>query len=223
MPDYIRSGRLAGILFLVALGANLVGSELLDAIVIAPDYLSQTYAQKTSVILGMLAEIASAIAVVGIGVCLYPVLREHSQTVALGYLAFRLIEPMITIIIVLSSLSILALSREFMAAGATDPGQYALLGTLFQTTRDWALMIYILIFCTGAFLFYSLLFRTRLVPRLLSVWGLVGAAILLAGALIDMLITDIPPEAYGAVMGVNEIVFPLWLTFKGFNTRPARV
>ncbi len=218
MPDYIRSGRMAGILFLVALGANLVGSELLDAIVIAPDYLTATHARETSVILGVLAEIASAIAVVGIGVFLYPVLREHSRVIALGYLAFRLIEPMITVIIVLASLSILALSQQYTASGATDTGQYELLGALFQSTRDWALMIYILVFCTGAFLFYGLLFRARLVPRLLSVWGLVGAAILFGGALIDMLVTDIPPEAYGAVMGVNEIVFPLWLIFKGFNT-----
>ena len=218
MPDYIRTGRVAGILFLIALGANLVGSELLDSIVIAPDYLRETYARKTSVIMGMLAEIASAIAVLGIGVFLYPVLRQHSRVVALGYLGLRLIEPMITVIIVLASLSILTLSREYTAAGMPEPDQYELLGSLFQGMRDWALMIYILIFCTGAFLFYSLLLRTRLVPRFLAVWGLLGAAILFGGALVDMLIVDIAPEAYGAIMGLNEVVFPLWLIFRGFNT-----
>ncbi len=223
MPDYTRAGRIAGILFLTALGANLVGSELLDAIVTAPDYLAQAAARKTSVVLGMLAEMASAFAVVGIGVVLYPVLRAHSRHIALGYLALRLIEPMITILIVLSSLLILTLSLDLAAAGGGDPAPwYLVLGGLLQSARDWALMIYILVFCAGAALFYGLLFRTRLVPRILSVWGLLGAAILFGGALVDMLVTDIPPEAYGAVMGLNEIVFPLWLILRGFNADAVR-
>jgi cyanate permease len=217
MPDFKRTARIAGCLFLLALLANLVGSELLDSIVIAPDYLRETYPHKTSVIVGMLMEILSAAAVVGIAVVLYPVLKFYNRTIALAYLGFRLIEPAITIVIILASLSILTLSQQYILAGAGDVADYALLGTLFQATRDWALMIYIMIFCTGAVLFYGLLYRTRLVPRLLSVWGLVGAAILFGGAIVDMLFYDIPVEAYGAVMGLNEVFFPIWLIVKGFN------
>ncbi len=223
MPEYIRSGRIAGILFLTALGANLLGSELLDAIVTGPDYLTETAVRKTSVVLGVLAEMVSAFAVVGIGVVLYPVLRAHNPQIARAYLALRLIEPMITILIVLSSLLILTLSLDLAAAGGGDPAPwYPVLGGLLQGARDWALMIYILVFCAGAALFYSLLYRTRLVPRILSVWGLLGTAILFGGALIDMLVTDIPPEAYGAVMGLNEIVFPIWLIMRGFDADAVR-
>ena len=125
----------------------------------------------------MLMEILSAAAVVGIAVVLYPVLKFYNRTIALAYLGFRLIEPAITIVIILASLSILTLSQQYILAGAGDVADYALLGTLFQATRDWALMIYIMIFCTGAVLFYGLLYRTRLVPRLLLGGGLGGPTV----------------------------------------------
>jgi Domain of unknown function (DUF4386) len=220
MPDHRTSARIIGALFLGALIANLIGSELLDAIVIAPDYLTQTYARKSSVILGMLFEITSAACVIGIAVYLYPILKPLNRNIALGYLGLRLVEPAITIIIVLASLSILTLSQQFLVATSPDSASFQLLGTLIQGVRDWALMIYILIFSLGAALFYGLLYRSRLVPRLLSIWGLAGATILLTGALVDMFGYDIDVELYGAVMGLNEVVFPLWLIFKGFNAAP---
>ncbi len=216
MTEFKYNARIAGALFLAALAANLVGSEWLDSIVDAPDYLVQAFALKGQVVAGALLEILSAAAVAGIPVLLYPVLKRYSRTVALGYLCLRIIEPAITMMIILAALSILSLGQTFAANGG-DEASYLLLGSILQAARGWALMLYILVFSVASLLFYGLLFKSRLVPRLFSVWGLAGVVVLAGGAIASMFGVALDPMVYGALLGLNELLLAFWMIVKGFN------
>ncbi|MFV2001559.1 MAG: DUF4386 domain-containing protein [Paracoccaceae bacterium] len=212
-----KIARIVGALILIALIGNFIGSELLDSLITATDFLINAGPQKAKIVLGMLLELASAIAVVGIPVLMYPILKQYNRNMALGYFAFRIIEPAITISILLNSLALLTLSQQFLAAGSPQAGYFDTLGTIFQTERYWALMMYIVIFSAGAVLFYTLLYKSRLVPRFISIWAFAGIALLLGGAVFDMFGGGIPVEAYGAVMGLNELFLGIWLLARGFS------
>lgn len=84
-----RTARIAAVLFLTALVADLVGGELIVRIIHAPDYLSSVYSNRIHVITGMLLELVAAAAVVGIPVMLFSTLKKHSERIALGYIGFQ--------------------------------------------------------------------------------------------------------------------------------------
>ena len=215
---YKTAGRIVGALFLYAILANIVGSELLDSIVTGPDYLTESFPSRVSVVLGGLLEMTVAAAVIGIPVIAYPFLKKYGPTLALGYLGFRLVEAAVTIPIVLSAYTIFSLSEAYVLGGALDTVTYQLTGTLLQEARTWALMLYILLYMFGAVLFYTLMYKSKLIPRVLSVWGFVGLAVTLVGTLLDMFLTNsLPPEIYGITMGLQEICMGLWLLARGFR------
>jgi len=211
------TGRLVGFFLILALLANLVGSELLDAIVTAPDYLSASFSSRSSIVMGMLLEIISAASVVIVLVLVYRALKKTSPKIALAYFCFRLLEPAITISIILASMAILSLSRQYLSVGGGEAGYFGVMGQVFLDIRNWALMIYIVIFSFGAVLFYSLLFKSRAVPRLFPIWGFAGVALLLGGSLYEMFGYAADPMIYGMVAGLNEIALGLWLLIKGFS------
>jgi hypothetical protein len=170
------------------------------------------------VIIGVLLELICGAAVVGIAVMMYPILKKYNKNMALGYLGFRIIEPVITIVILISSLSLLTLSQEYVKAGAPDASYFQTLGTLFQAERYWAYLMYIIVFSLGALLFYYLLYQSKLIPRFISVWGFVGIALLLSGALFEMFGHSVGMIIYGLPMGLNELFLGVWLIAKGFKS-----
>ncbi|NOU75565.1 DUF4386 family protein [Paenibacillus sp. LMG 31458] len=87
-----KTARIVGILFLAATAAYILGNGLIESILNDPDFLNNVYLNKTQVIIGMLLELINSAAVVGIAIMLFPILKKYNETIALGYVAFRVIE-----------------------------------------------------------------------------------------------------------------------------------
>ncbi len=77
---------LVGALFLTAMAASLVGGGLVESAIAAPHYLATVAENETQLIAGMLLELVNAIAVLGIGVLMVPILKAYSENMARGYL-----------------------------------------------------------------------------------------------------------------------------------------
>ncbi len=174
-------------------------------------------------IIGVLFELINDAAVVGIAVMLFPILKKHSESIALGYVGFRIIEAVIIIVGAISLLLLLTLSQEFVIAGAPDASYFQTLGTLLLAARDWVFLLGPgIVFSLGALMFYYLLYQSKLIPRFLSVWGLIGAPLLLADAGLLGMFGHSPFSTISIFLNlpiaVNEMVLAVWLIVKGFNS-----
>ncbi len=207
------TGRAVGALFLVALFTNAIGGGLAESVVLAPDFLTSTSVHRSRVISGELLELICGAAVVGIGALTYPVFKRYSQSMAAGYLGFRITEAAVNVLIVLSTLQLLTLSQEYVRAPAPDAH---LLGVLYQAERHWAQVLYVIVFGFGDAILYLLLYRSRLVPRFIAVWGLAGLALLLAGFVLDLYGHSANMLIYAIPLALNELFLGLWLLVRGF-------
>lgn len=91
---------------------------------------------------------------------------------------------------------------------------------MLLATADFAFMLGQSVFCIGALMFYYLLFQAKLVPRWLSVWGFIGAPLMLVASL-SLLMTGDPDSTFSTVLyaplGLQEMVLAVWLIVRGYN------
>ena len=223
MNGFKKTARLVGVFYIAATVAGIIGISLTQSTLDAPDYLAKVSADENLIRTGALFELIMAVAVVGIAVTVYPVLRKFSGSIATGYIAARLVEGGIFIISTISLLSLLTLSQEYVDAGMPDASYYHTVGELLQGIRDWGghVVLDVAVFPVGALIFYSLLYRTKLIPRWLSGVGIVGAILYWSASLfvlfdlVEPLST--PHILLQAPLGLQEMVFAIWLIVKGFN------
>jgi Domain of unknown function (DUF4386) len=214
-----RAAMRTGVLLITATVANVIGVGLSRSLLDEPDYLTAMSSHANRVAAGAMLELVAAGACVGIAISLYPVLKTWGAGSALGSVAFRTVEAVLYTISVASLLSLLALSQRFTSVGAIDPASYRTVGDAFLDVREQAALVAVFAFSVGAFLYYGLLFRSRLVPRWLSVWG-IGAVILMFLACVLALFTQNAVTTYAILaipIGVQELVLAVWLMTKGFT------
>ena len=170
-------------------------------------------------LIGVLFQLILTASVVAIPIMMFPIFRKYNERLALGYVVARIFEGFFDIVIAMSMLLLLTLSREFVAAGAPLAPYFQTSGALLHGVYDWSSVLENFPYCLGALIFYLLLYRSKLIPRWLSGWGLLGAALFLATApfrMFDLL----PPStvALAVPLILNELVLAVWLIVKGFNS-----
>lgn len=225
-----RVAIIVGGLFIIALAVNLVASSILDPILSVPDYLALAHPHRIQVITGNLLNIVAALAMIFIPVALFPVVKDHYRNLALGYVVFRSLEGVLFIYMAIKTLAFISLSKAFLDQGAQGASVAQAVGDAAQAELHWAMLIYIFVYLFGAAAFYSLLYTSRLVPRLLSVWGLLGGLLLFAGAVMGLfglgMFASTPlmkGMAYFAPpIALNELALAVWLIAKGFHSSAAR-
>ena len=208
-----------GALFLIAMVASLGGGIWLESIMGAPDYLAEVAAQETQVLVGVLLELVNCIAVVGIAASLFPLMKKLSEPLAGGYLGTRVIEAVILSVAAVSPLLIVTLSQEYVAAGATDDAYFQTAGTLVLAARGHlASLLTPVFFSLAALLLYYFLYRSRLVPRFLSIWGFIAVVSLFTWNMLEAFGIHISVGMVFALpMILNEIFLGIWLLAKGFS------
>jgi len=205
-----KTARIVGALFLTVMVTWFIGSELIESILNAPDYLINVYPNRFRVIIGVLFELIQVAAVVGIAVMMFPILKKYNERIALGYVVFRILECAMLIVAAISPLLLITLSQEYLKVGVPDASSFQALSTLFIALREyWTLLMLAIFYSLAAIMFYYVLYQTKLIPRFISVWGLIGATLTLATPLLGTLL--------GIPMGLNELFLGVWLIVKGFN------
>ena len=222
MNTYRKNAIIAGILFLACSAAALLSFPFFGPILESKDYLSTLFDSENMVITGALIEFIQAAAAAGIAIALYPILKKYNGALALGAVGFRVVECVFVLIGTLSLLSLLTLSQEFIAAGAPDASSFQTSGTLLLAVRDWSVnVISALAFCLGALMYYVILYKSKLIPRWLSGWGVLGAVLSLAATVLASFTRDLGMASVNtylsAPIGLQEMVLAVWLIVKGFN------
>lgn len=219
MAESKGTARIIGVLFIVASVTAVIGGSLAALPMEEPDYLSSIGEQQSEVVTGALLLVVQTIAVVGIAVMAFPVLKRVHEGLALGYAAVRTLEGVMVLVGATSALAVVTLGESGIEAA--QPA-----GDALVAVYDWAYLLGPTItFSVSALIFYPLLMRGRLVPMWLSVWGLIGGVLLLVSAVVEMYGVELSGAAQVvlvAPIGINEMVLAVWLIVKGFDTRSLR-
>ncbi len=210
-----------GILFIFATVVNVIGNTLSKPMLDAPDYLIKISANESQVLIGALLELFSAFAVANIVIWLYPILKRHHEALALGSVGFRIIEAVLYIVAVIGLLSMLTLSQGYAKAGAPAASFYLTSGTVLLAVRSWAGQLGVIAFTLGALMYYYVFYQSKLIPRFISGWGFIGAALSLAAVLLTFFGQLVPFSTvfilFNLPIALQEMVMAVWLIVKGFN------
>jgi hypothetical protein len=214
----------AGVLFIVATVADVISRvAFLTPVLGSADPLAAVSANGTRVALGALLLVVGAVAAAGIAIAMYPVLRRHGEAMALGSVGFRLVEGTFYLGIVVCLLVLVAIGEEAVSSG--DPAALAGPTALVLAAKEALGQVGVLAFALGATMYYWLFYRSRLIPRWLSAWGLLAIAslvvsvvLVIAGVLEPM---SQPQVLLAAPIGVQEMALAGWLIAKGFRRADA--
>jgi len=211
---YARS---AGVFFLTAQVAGILSAAILLPIQDAPDYLVKVSANEPQVLLGVFFEFIMAVAAPGIAISMYPVLKRHNEGMALWSVGFRVIECALFMVGVFGMLSLVTVSQEFVQAGAPAASYFQTLGEILLAGPAWILGG--IAFCLAALVYYYLFYQSKLVPRWISVFGLIAIPLALVANLIEFFSISFDLIAILHIPTlVQEVVFAIWLIVKGFNS-----
>lgn len=218
--DYRRAGVIVGLLFIVATLFLFLGEAFYRSYLDHTAVLTIAAENKPIIIFGLLIELICILAMPLIGAFIYPVLRRVSTGFALTYFFFRSLEGIILINVALTNKFALITLSDAVATGA-DPTLAESARMLIEAQNDWGNtdgLLYNIIFGLGALCLYSMLFQAKLIPRWISVWGVIAIAILMALVIAAMLF---PMPAWTALLlvpiAVQEMVMALWFIFRGFD------
>lgn len=214
---------LASLWVVTALGA-IAGTVVMNRVLNAPDYLVTAFSGSATVISGMLLWLINDIGIVLIGLLMFPILKRQSEVLALGYVSMRVFESIFLIIGAFIAMMLIPLSQEFIKAGVKDAATFTAIGTVLKQAEFWFMTpLQWIPLGLGGVILTSILYHIKLVPRLISVVGLIGYAVLVPGAVLAIFgVLDTTTGSLGGLIAIPVAVFeiilmPTWLVAKGFN------
>ena len=211
-----KTAIIVGVLFIIATVATLVSFFFFEFIYDS-DYLTVVFANENQILIGVLFMITAIAAIIGIPIAMFPILKKHNESLALGYVSARIFEGLFFAVNIITLLSILSLSHEFVNAAAPNASYFQTSGNLLIAEFEWNSILLDFPFALSALIINYLFYKSKLVPRLLSGWGFIGGALFLLGVLIGMFnLTD--PTLLFAPLGLQEMALAAWLIVKGFNS-----
>ena len=215
-----KTAIIVGVLYIVGTVAGII-SKVFGPNLDTPDFLATLSANKDKVLIGGLFEFTMAVLTVFIPILLYPILKKFNEALALGHVVFRTLETVFIIVCAISLLTLLTLSQEFVIAGTPDASYFQTLATLLLAIREFGGGVFAtIVFSLSALILNYILYRSKLVPRWLSGWGLIGATLYLGSGFLPLFGHDTRSTIYllmEAPTFLQEMVLAVWLIVKGFN------
>lgn len=218
--DFRRTGIIVGVLFIIATAFLFLGEVFYRSLLDSPDVLTIAAQNKPVIISGLIIELICILAMPLIGAFIFPVLARVSTGMALTYFFFRGLEGIILTNVALTNKFALVSLSDAVAGGA-DPAMAESARMLIMAQNAWGNtdgLLYNVIFGLGALCLYTVLFRAKLIPRWISLWGLIAIFILLGLVIVAMFIETLAWMVLLIVpIGVQEMVMALWFIFRGFD------
>ncbi|WP_460942004.1 DUF4386 domain-containing protein [Spirosoma daeguense] len=203
--------RLIGILFLIPLLAYGFGSGLVLSVIETPNYLTNFPIYKTQLIIGAMLVLINSISVVTVGILLFPVLEATSKALAISYLMTRFAEALL-LVVGLASLVSLGVSGQ--------PALFETTKAIVKNINFWTYQSAMLVLGIGSTGFCYWLVESKVIPRLLSILGLIGYGLLALGAILEFF--SCPVGIWLSIPGgLFEVGFGVWLIIR--NTTFAQV
>src|SRR5579863_520405 len=177
----------------------------------------------TGVLVGGFLEVIVALAGIGTAITLYPVVKRQNESAALGFVAARVLEAVMIFTGVVSLLSLVTLRQDLGAAAGANTAALVTTGAAHVAVYQWTFLLsQSLMPGINALLLGSLLYRSRLVPRVIPVIGLIGAPFLICTVIATLFggMKLGSPEFAAVPVAAWELSLGVWLVVKGFRPSP---
>ncbi len=217
MDSNKRIAKIVGLLFITVTITSSLSIWITEPVIEATNLL-EAFSNKSSQIAGAaLLMLVDTISVAFIAILLFPILKKKSESLALGYVGLRIMEGILFAAYVAVLLTVLSISKEYSASNVQDASNFKPIGKSFLILAEWTFDIGLgIVFTISAIILNYLLFRFALVPRWLSAWGFLGALITMTIVLLKFYDIQVT-EVLDFVIGIQEMVFAIWLIAIGFN------
>jgi hypothetical protein len=213
-----------GVFFLITEIAAIAGLVLYQPVLNDANYIIGAGADSR-VLMGGVAELILIAAVIGTGVTLYPVVKRQNHSLALGYASARLLEATVIAVGTIGVLSVVTLRQDLAGAASTDHSTLVAIGKSLLAIHEWTFLIgpnFVL--GANTLLLACLMYRSRLVPRVIAVLGLVGGPLICASATAVMFGLYDQLSAWGSIAALPvfawEVSLAVYLILKGFKPSP---
>ena len=188
MDSVNKTSRLLGAAFLLQFIVNvtaMISGLILKQRLIVPGNVSEgmiNIANNTWLLrANILGEMITAVGVIFLGTILFVTLREQNERIALVALGFYILGAALLAASRIATFSLLRICQEYATAG--HPAYLQTIGNLAFESMEFGITLMMLSYCLGAILFYYLFYKSGIIPRVLSLWGLVAVSLVLIGAL----------------------------------------
>jgi hypothetical protein len=209
-----------GVVYIAGFVVGIGGNSLIQSILGAPDHLATVAANSLLLASGALLWLLTAVGDAAHGVLMFPILRQHHERLAFGYLASRIVDAVFIAIMVLFLLLQIPLGNEYVKAAAPAAFSLQALSTVSVQGSQYAYAIGMCALGLSGLMLNYVFYRARLVPRWLAVWGLVGYAVIFGG-----MVTEVMGSGLGLLSslpgGLWEMFIGGWLIAKGFQSAAA--
>jgi hypothetical protein len=209
--------RVVGVIYLAGFVVGIAGNLMIQSILGETNRLSAISANSITLAIGASLWLMAVAGDAAHGVLMFPILKQHSENIAIGYLAARIVDAVFIAIMVLFILIQIPLGSELLKASSPGGASYLQsLSMVFAKSQQYAYEIgMISLGLAGLMLCYTLNI-TKLIPQWLALWGLVGYASIFFG-----MVSAIMGSGLGDVSsipgGLWEVFMGVWLIVKGFN------
>jgi hypothetical protein len=222
MDSTRKTALVGGSFYVITFAASIPALPLLAPVLNNPDYIVSAGAD-TRVLLGCFLDLVTALAGIGSAVALFSVVQRQHEGFALGFVTCRILEAVFIVIGVVSLLSVVTMRQA--GAPGTDSASLVTAGQALVTVRDWTFLLGpTLMAGINALLLGTLMYRSRLVPRVIPTLGLVGAPLLLTSTIATMFGINHLGSVWSTIavapIFVWELSLGLYLVAKGFRPSP---
>ena len=210
-----RAPRILGAAFLLQAVTSLVSGVILKVALIAPDDIRETMIRIANhpwlMRANVFGEMITAIGVIFLGTVLYATLRRENEILALAGFGFYILEAALLAASRIAALSLLRISQEYATAG--HPTGLETVGNQALASMNSGYQLLMVPFCLGAILFYYLLYKSSIIPRALSLWGLAGVSLALIGTVSSLSGHDLSFAIYLPYLPF-EFVVGIWILIR---------
>lgn len=219
MKSSTKLGRVIGLLFLFIFVMGILVYQFLQGPILFSDDFLTTAAPNankliTSVLLGSLSGLFSII----ISALLFPVFKKYSNTLAVLYLGFSILDFVAISIDNTSVLAMLELSKEYVTNVEVNTSMQETMAPIYSQKHWWSHYLSLLTSCFSVFVLYFAFYRTKLIPKILSGFGMLAVILMFIEILTSILGEGISMNML-LPMGLIQLILPLWLLVKGLNTK----
>lgn len=213
-------GRLTGLFFLITYATSIPPVLTLYVPALRDPAFVLGGGFDINVSWGAILELVLILANVASALTIYPVLRKRFPVLSMGFVASRIVE---SAFIAFGIVAVLALQTLRLNAGSADPATLTVVGQALVALHDWTFKMGpgIVVGVGNGIILGYMMWKTRLLPRFLSILGLIGGPALLAastGVLLGFFEVGSPIHGV-AVMPefLWELLLGIWLLVRGFN------